>query len=202
MKRTHEAQAGVMAPKSGSFDVKTAKAGLEEARAALAGHETPLSPEERRGARGWRDGFEVVVNSVAQLAPRYGVALVDAPIAEMEANLDEARQIEALLDVGREVVRGLEDRLRSRRASGVAAATTYYMALRQVARHNPKLRDLLVPAHEFFKPRKRSPKADKPAPASKATATAPADAPTDSASPRIANPAAPAPTTPTHGVAN
>ena len=167
MKRNLTVQKGKPAAHdAGNFNVKTLKAGLHEARTALAGHETPLSAADRRAARRWRRGFEVVVNTVVDVAPRYGLQLAVASLDEVQASLDEAEAMAAPLDVAREVTRSLEDRMVARQAPAVRAVMAYYTTLSQMSHVDPKLHDLLAPARAFFSIGKRAPKqgkASKPA---------------------------------------
>ena len=116
-----------------------------------------LSKDEKRHLAQFRPGGEQIVALIANLSEKYGINLVDMPVAGMRSDLQLSQVLTPVVGQMSLMAAWGDDTRAAATSEAWQATTGNYSVLSRVAESNPSLAEELKPAKQFFARRKKGP---------------------------------------------
>jgi hypothetical protein len=136
---------------------------LKEILEQLRPHGIMLNKDSRKRTLRPRKGAEQYMQRVHDLAVKHGVSLKNISLDGMAADLELAKQFQAIEDEARTVLTFAEDTGTQAGSEGWEAFLAYYGVLSSIADRNPELARELEPVVKFMAngPRQKDPPVEK-----------------------------------------
>lgn len=120
------------------------------ARRDFADHELLIEPTQRRRMTRPRPGSDKISAVVLEAAAQVGLELPTLPSAAVRDSMAAAARLRPLVATTRALHQSVADTAYSAESEAWGGTLTYYSVLSRIAEHNEHLRQMLVPAAEFF----------------------------------------------------
>src|SRR5579883_269880 len=145
MKRQKKNTASVLGPKQLEELTK-----LLDKAAAVAGESPALTAIDKHRSAKLPVGAETVVSGLVEVCQKHGLDLPSYPVSDMAAQIQQYKDLQAVLAKLNAVQKVLEDRAFLAGGQAWSIATASYSTLHRIARGNGDIANALATAKQYF----------------------------------------------------